>query len=124
MTEFPEDICRLVNQYVPWDRHHRSPVAEIVMSHQFQVKRGKCIQRWRRAYILNGADLHETQASWYDWHMTWETVHEMLDVEEEISVLRGMEVIMFERLDNMEETETEEEDDGGDARLAMFEESD
>jgi len=111
MAEFPEDICRLVNQMVPWDRHHRSPVAEIVRSHQFQAKQGKCVQRWRRAYITNGAYSRGPRASWYDWRTTWETTHEMLGVEEEITTLRDMEEVMFERLDDMEESESDELDE-------------
>ena len=126
MAEFPEEICRLVNQYVPWDRHHRSPTAELVRSQQFQAKQGKCIQRWRHAYIINGAYLRGARASWYDWRTTWEMTHEMLGVEEEIATLRDMEEATFERLDDVEETETDEEEDGGDEihGLAMFEESD
>ena len=114
MTEFPEDICRLVNQFVPWDRHHRSPVAQIVTSHHFQAKQGKCIERWRRAYIGNGAYTHGTWASWLLPNTTWETVHDLLSIEREISVLRAMEEVMLEYLDSDEETETDEEEDGGD----------
>ena len=51
MAEFPEDICRLVNQMVPWDRHHRSPVAQIVKSNKFREKQQEITGRWHCEFI-------------------------------------------------------------------------
>ena len=131
MAEYPEDICRLVNQYVPWDRHHRSPVAEIVKSRLFTNASIFFLNRWRRRYEISGAVHHgmpelRRQPSW-----TWDTLPEILSPEEEAIALRDMEEHMLDHPEDMDEEETEteedeeeEENDGGDARLAMFEESD
>ena len=107
MAEFPDDICRLVNQYVPWDRHHRSPVAQIVKSHLFKVHSSFFLNQWRLRYEICGAVHHGLPAH------PWDKLPEILSPDEEANALRDTERYMLENPNERyeEETETEEETD-------------
>ena len=111
MAEFPKDICRLVNQYVPWDRHHRSPVAEIVKSRLFQNTSIFFLRRWRRRYEISGAVHHGMPELRRQFEWIWDTLPEILSPDEEALALRDMEGYMLDHPEeDEEETETEEEE--------------
>ena len=125
MAEFPEDICRLINQYVPWDRHHRSPVAEIVKSRLFTNTLIFYVNRWRRRYELCGAIHHgmphlARQSAW-----TWDTLPEILSPDEEAIALRATEEHILARSeDTDEETETDDEEEDEDVETETDDELD
>ena len=117
MAELPEDICRLVNQYVPWDRHHRSPVVEIVKSRLFQNTSIFFLRRWRRRYEISGAVHHGMPELRRQFEWIWDTLPEILSPDEEALALRDMETYMLEKPNEREReryeeaTETEEEEE-------------
>ena len=73
MAEFPEDICRLVNQMVPWDRHHRSPVAQIVKGREFQAKRNNICKEWSYYFeVFLWRDYLEYYLTPHEWTVNFE----------------------------------------------------
>ena len=126
MAEFPEDICRLVNQYVPWDRHHRSPVAEIVKSRLFQNTSIFFLRRWRRRYEICGAVHHGMPELRRQFEWIWDTLPEILSPDEEALALalRDMEEHMLEHPEDTEDTDEEEDEEEEDDETIELEESD
>ena len=115
MAEFPEDICRLVNQYVPWDRHHRSPTAELVRSREFESYWIDCVGEWRHQYIRLGAYYQGRPGLALLHDMSWYTMHTMMNNEQERSAIEALEEHMldwteYSDLEDEEDTETDDED--------------
>ena len=116
MAEFPEDICRLVNQYVPWDRHHRSPTAELVRSREFKSCWIDCIGEWRHQYIRLGAYYQGRPGLALADDMSWYRLHTMMNHEQERSAIKALEEHMldwaeYSDLEDEQETETGEDDE-------------
>ena len=99
---------------VPWDRHHRSPVAEIAKSRLITNASIFFLNRWRRRYELCGALHHGTPELHRHYTWTWETLPEILNPEEEALALRDMEDHMLEHPDDTDGEETETEEDESD----------
>ena len=95
MGEFPEDICRLVNEFVPWDRHHRSPTAQLVRTEEFQNYQLLATQAWQHEYILMGSVIMGRSTLFDDETMTWERIQQMMGVDAERETLTETERFML-----------------------------
>ena len=91
MGEFPEDICRLVNEFVPWDRNHRSPTAQLVHTEEFQNYQLLATEAWQHQYLFRAAIIMEQSDLYWDETVTWERMQQMTDSDTEREALESME---------------------------------